>query len=170
MCDSLAPVIALTHAPWDGWMPVVPMAKCVRAAQLEQRNSARPWTVVKGPFGAAVATLKRMQWTIIEHDPFLWCMHDGRIVDRRRVCRHRMHTLLKKAARAWQWRRVALHEGCEGLDRGAVVALLFAALYTPILRSFMRVPGFVQVRQPRTQLQRLRKDVCICRSVTLCVR
>ena len=40
---------------------------------------------MKGPFGAAVATLKRMQWKICEHDPFLWYMHDGRIVDPRRV-------------------------------------------------------------------------------------
>ena len=120
--DSLAPVIALTHALWDGWMPLATMAKCARAAQLEQRNSARPRTAVKGPFGAAVAILKRMQWTIVEHDPFLWCMNDGRIVDPRRVCRHSMQTLLKKASRVWQWRRVALHEGYEGLDRGPVVA------------------------------------------------
>ena len=32
------------------------------------------------------------------------------------------------AARAWQWRRVALHEGYEALSRGAVVTPLFAAL------------------------------------------
>ena len=57
MFDSLAPVIA--RALWDGWMPLATMAKCVRAAQLEQRKSARPWTAVRGPFGAAVATLKR---------------------------------------------------------------------------------------------------------------
>ena len=40
--DPLAPVIALTHALWDGWMPQATMAKCVRTAQLEQRNDARP--------------------------------------------------------------------------------------------------------------------------------
>ena len=49
--DSLAPVIALTHALWDGWMPQATMAKCVSKAQAEQRDSARPWTAVKGPFG-----------------------------------------------------------------------------------------------------------------------
>ena len=38
-------------------------------------------------------------------------------------------------ARAWQWRRVALHEGYEGCDRGAVVAPLFAALYSPRLST-----------------------------------
>ena len=75
-----------------------------------------------GPWPAVVATLRRMQWTILEHDPFLWCMHDGRIVDPRRVCPHSMHILFKQAARAWQWRRVALHEGYEGFDRGAVLA------------------------------------------------
>ena len=128
--DSLAPVIALTHALWGGWMPQATMAKCVRTAQLEQRNHARRWTAVKRPFGAAVATLKRMQWTILERDPFLWCMLDGRIVDPRRVCPHSMHTLLKKAARAWQ-RRYVLHGGYEGLDRGAVVVSLLAALCSP---------------------------------------
>ena len=109
--DSLAPVIALTHALSDGWMPLATMAKCVKTAQLEQRDSTRPWTAAKGPFGAPVATLKRMQWTVLEHGPFLWCMHDGRIVDPRRVCPHSMHILLKRTARAWQWRRAALHEG-----------------------------------------------------------
>ena len=109
--DSLAPVIALTHALWDGWMPLATMAKCIKTAQLEQRDSTRPWTAAKGPFGAPVATLKRMQWTVLEHGPFLWCMHDGRIVDPRRVCPHSMHILLKRTARAWQWRRAALHEG-----------------------------------------------------------
>ena len=39
--------------------------------------------------------------------------------------------LLKQAARAWQWRRVALHEGYEGLDRGAVFAPLFARAAQP---------------------------------------
>ena len=63
VCDSLAPVIALAHALWDSLMPQATMAKCVRTAQLEQRNIARPWTAVNGQFGAAVATLKRMQWT-----------------------------------------------------------------------------------------------------------
>ena len=71
MFGSLAPVIALTHALWDGWMPQATMAK----------------SAVKGP--AAVATLKRMYWTTLEHDPFLWCMHDGRIVDPTRP--HSMH-------------------------------------------------------------------------------
>ena len=42
MFDSLAPVIALLHAVWDGWMPLATMAKCVRKAQLEQRENARP--------------------------------------------------------------------------------------------------------------------------------
>ena len=39
-----------------------------------------------------------------------------------------MRILLNEAARAWQWRRVALREGYEGLSRGAVVTPLFAAL------------------------------------------
>ena len=133
--DFLAPVIALTHPLWDGWMPLATLAKCVKTGQLEERDSTPPRTTVKGPFGAAAATLKRMQWTICEHDPFLWCMHDGRIVDPRRVYRHSMHILLKKAARAWQWRRVVFHEVHEGLDSGAVVAPLFAALYSPRLSA-----------------------------------
>ena len=56
-----------------------------------------------------------------------WRPHRGP----RRFCPHSMHILLKKAAPTWQWRRVALHEGHEGLDRGAVFAPLFAALHSP---------------------------------------
>ena len=65
-----------------------------------------------------MANLTRMQWTILEHVPFLWCIHDGRIVDPMTVCPHSMRTLLKKTARTWPWRRVALHEGYEGPRTG----------------------------------------------------
>ena len=44
--DSLAPVVALTHAPWNPWMPQAAMAICVKAALNEHRDSARPWTAV----------------------------------------------------------------------------------------------------------------------------
>ena len=128
--DSLAPIVALTHAVWDNWMPQAAMAKCLSKARDDQRDNLRPWTAVKGPFGAAVATLKRLQWVILERDPFLWCMHDGRVADPRRVCPHSMLLLLRRAAQAWQWRRVALHEGYESLSRGAVFAPLFRALHS----------------------------------------
>ena len=73
-------LIARTHTLWDTTMPHATKDKCVKEAQHEQFDNARPSAAVKGPSGAAVATLKRMQWTILEHDPFLWCVHDGRIV------------------------------------------------------------------------------------------
>ena len=88
------------------------------------------------------------QWTILKHDPFLWCMHDGRIVDPRRVCPHSMHIFFKQAARAWQWRRVALHEGYEGLARP-----LFAALHSTLDQAHLRS---VVVDGQRTQLHQFR--------------
>ena len=83
--DSLASVITLTHALWDSWMPLANHGQCMKVAKDEQRDNARPWTFVKGPFGAAVATLARLQWTILERDPFS-LVHDGRVVDPRPVC------------------------------------------------------------------------------------
>ena len=56
--DSLAPVVALSHAVWNAWMPQAAVAKCIKVAQQEQRDSARRWAAVKGPFGSAVATSK----------------------------------------------------------------------------------------------------------------
>ena len=49
--DSLAPVIALTHAVWDRLMPLATLEKCVRKAQLEQRENARPWAPSKALLG-----------------------------------------------------------------------------------------------------------------------
>ena len=46
----------------------------------------------------------------------------------RNTCPRSMHLLGKQAAQAWQWRRVALHGGYEGLARGAVFAPLRRAL------------------------------------------
>ena len=118
--DSLAPVIALPNALWNGWMSQATKAKCVKVAQTEQRDSARRWTAVKGPFSAVVATLNRVQWTILEHDPFFWCMHDGR-------------TLPLTACTSCSRRRRGRGNGgvlrCEGLDR-AVFAPQFASLHT----------------------------------------
>ena len=93
------------HARVVGHLDAATMAKCVKVAQHEQFDNARPWAAVRGVFGAAVATLKRMQWTVFEHDPLLWCMHDGRVVDPRRTCPQSVHILLRKAAVAWPWRR-----------------------------------------------------------------
>ena len=39
--DSLAPVIVLTRALWDGWMPKATMAKCVRTALDCRERSVR---------------------------------------------------------------------------------------------------------------------------------
>ena len=74
------------------------MVRCYKVAQQEQRDSVLSWAAVKYPFGAAVATVRRMQWTILEHDPFLWCMHDTRIVDLRTVCLYSENILLREAA------------------------------------------------------------------------
>ena len=110
-----------------------------------------------------------MQWTILEHDPFLWCMHDGRIVGSRRVCPHSMRILLNKAARAWRWRRVAVHEGHEGLGRGAVVAPLFAALYSSRLsaleQAYLRS---VVVHEQRTQRRKYRAAKTLSPLCALC--
>ena len=57
----LPDTLALTHAVWDRWMPLATVEKCVRKAQLEQRENAQPWAAVRGPLGADVATLARMQ-------------------------------------------------------------------------------------------------------------
>ena len=90
--DSLLPVIA--------WVDAVGLWPS--ASRRRRTSSAQSWTVVKGSFGAVVTTLKRMQWIVFEHDSFLWCVHDGRIVDPRRVCPHSMLILHKKAARTCQ--------------------------------------------------------------------
>ena len=102
------------------WAQLATMDKRIKVAQQEQRDRARLYGAVKGLFGAAVKTLKRMQWTILE-DVLV-----GRVVDPRRVCP-------QSTTLAWQWRRVALHEGHAFLDRGAVLALLFAALHRPLI-------------------------------------
>ena len=54
-------------------------AKCIRAVQQEQQDNAQPWLAVKEWFTAA-ATPKRLQWTIIDHDPFVRCLHHERVV------------------------------------------------------------------------------------------
>ena len=68
--DPLASVNALAHALWDGWMPQATMAK---SRSLDRRE--------RSVRCGCCDPQTHVQWTILEHDPFLWCMHDGRIVD-----------------------------------------------------------------------------------------
>ena len=92
--STLELLCAFTHA---GWLHAAGYHGKVRQDGAARATRARAAVDrVKGSFGAAGATLKRMQWTTLEHDPFQWCMHDGRTVDPGRVCPHSMHTLLKK--------------------------------------------------------------------------
>ena len=53
-------------------MPPATMAECIKAAQNEQRDNTRPWAAVQGPFGAVVATLKRLQRTVVAAVCALW--------------------------------------------------------------------------------------------------
>ena len=72
--DSLAPVITLTARAVVGHLD----AACHHGQVCPNRSSSTMRDLglhVKGPDGPAVATLKRMQWTILEHDPFLCCMN-----------------------------------------------------------------------------------------------
>ena len=106
--DSLAPVVALTHAVSGRLDAARPSWQNASG----RRSSSNARTHGRGPPSKA---LVEQPWQPLHacsgrsssmHDPFLWCMHDGRIVDPRRVCPHSMRTLLNKAARALQWRCV----------------------------------------------------------------
>ena len=39
----LAPVVALSHALWDNWMPHITIAKCISIAFEEQSENSPPW-------------------------------------------------------------------------------------------------------------------------------
>ena len=82
MFDSLAPVITLVDALWDGWMPLATMAKCIKAAQNEQRDSARSWTAVTGRDVVEADAVVSLS-TIPSCGA---CMHDGRPPSSKRRC------------------------------------------------------------------------------------
>ena len=80
-----------------------------------------------------------------------------------------MHILLKQAPLGWQWRRVALHEGHEGLDRGAVFASLFVALPSPRLSMPVKaLPMSVVVDGQWTQLRKYRTARSLSPLCALC--
>ena len=83
--DAFVPVVALTHTSWERWMPPA------RSPSAEWSLSNRTAGQTRSPSRCrSVATLNRMQWTIIENDPFVCCMHDGSVVEHnaRTACTH----------------------------------------------------------------------------------
>ena len=104
--DSVAVEVALTHALLDNWMPQATIAKCIKDAHASLAMPDRG-SPSRGSWQRLNAYSVRSLCVIL---PFGALMVDP--------------IFHKRAARARQWRRVALYEGYEDSSRGAVFAPL----------------------------------------------
>ena len=60
----LGPVGEWAQAVWESWMPMPALQRLISSAQRRLTSAARPWSVVRGPGSAVVATAWRLGWDV----------------------------------------------------------------------------------------------------------
>ena len=103
------PIGAWAAAVWDGWMPVIPMARLIQFAKAKVLRAIRPWSVVYGPAAAFVATCERLGWKVISETTVE--TDQGRVIDMLLDPPKVVELEVDAAVRRWRWRRIARHAG-----------------------------------------------------------
>ncbi len=130
------PIGEWAQAVWNRWMPIRALQRLVTSAHRRIARASRPWSVVRGPGAAVVATAARLGWTV--RDTRCLVMDDGRElqldVDPPIVVARECEA----AVRRWRWRSIeqavpSLDSGGagHGANFGPVRALLRPAPDTP---------------------------------------
>ena len=98
------PIVAWARAMWECWLPQKMMHCMVRRARVALVKARRPWSSVKGPGAAAVATAARIGWTVI--DAATAYTDAGREVCFLRDSPAMVALLVQDSVRRWRWNRV----------------------------------------------------------------
>ena len=81
---AVDPIVAWAKGVWDGLVDRQTLAKTWKAATIEVLTSANPFTAVRGPAGAMLASLTRLEWKA--PSPFHFLTKRGGLLDLDVVC------------------------------------------------------------------------------------
>ena len=139
----VGPIFEWAQAVWEQWIPLPALMRLVASSKLRLDRAVRPWSVVRGPAAAVVATATRLGWTV--HDARRFTTDTGRELDLAIDPPVVVARECEAAVRRWRWRSVeqdfpSLDSG--GAGRGAffgpVMALLRPKSESPEWTSDLR--------------------------------
>ena len=105
-CD---PILTWCVALWDNWLPRGILLRTLSGAFRRVQAHASPWTGVRGPASAVVATLARIGWSCEGRSPHVWRTHRGQINIIKTAPRAVEH-LAMEAVERWQWQEITRHD------------------------------------------------------------
>ncbi len=121
------PIGAWAQAVWEQWLPTRALMRVVKDAKRRLECAARPWSVVRGPGAAFVASAQRLGWTV--HDARHVTTDRGRALDLAIDPPIVVARECEDAVRRWRWRVV--EETVPSLASGGAG---FGADFSPVLK------------------------------------
>ena len=128
-----SPIEMWAQAFWDSWVPRGRFVAVWHAACMGvKEGKGSPWSKVRGPGGAVLATMKRIGWEPVAMEflaqdyPTKIMTHRGP-VDLLEFCPKSLGDLVDEATQAWLWKREAqINPKWEQLKHGACIEPLVA--------------------------------------------
>ena len=108
------PIGEWSQAIWEQWMPLRALERLATSARGRLERAVRPWSVVRGPGAAFVATAMRLGWTV--HDARRITTDAGRDLDLAVDPPVVVARECDAAVRRWRWRLV--EKAVPSLDSG----------------------------------------------------
>ncbi len=104
ICD---PIVSWCVALWDSWLPRGVLLRTLGEAISRVQDHKSPWSVVRGPASALVATLSTIGWKC--NNAFQWLTHRG-VINVVETPPRAVQQLAKEAVERWQWLQVQRSE------------------------------------------------------------
>ncbi len=117
------PIAQWAEAVWGNWLPRPMLRLLIRAAKAKLTSALRPWSCVRGPAGAAVASAARLGWHFV--DAATLVTDQGRTLELDADPPAVVKREVTRAVRRWRWRRIEArypHLDSGGEGRGACLA------------------------------------------------
>ena len=138
------PIGEWAQAVWEHWLPIAALMRLTRSAKQRLARAKRPWSVVRGPAAAAVASAERLGWVV--HDARRFTTDAGNDLDLAIDPPIVVARECEAAVRRWRWRAVATAfpalEPSGGAHFAPVLALMQPAsesrVWTADLRAALR--------------------------------
>ena len=144
------PIVAWATAVWESWLPLPTLRALFRLGSRLQDTCTSPWSRVKGPGSAVVATAQRLGWRVV--GPTTIHTHQGHELDLQRDSPAYVKEAVVQGVERWRWLQVEARLPTLAHDLALEAAGVPAAQRTQVQQQ--RAPGGGAFTQPLNRLLR----------------
>ena len=123
------PIGEWAQAVWESWLPLAALNRLVSSAQRRLGHARQPWSIVRGPGAAFVATASRLGWSVRSATDVM--TDAGRVLHLHLDPPIVVAKEVEAAVRRWRWRNVERDVpslDSAGAGRGANIAPVMSLL------------------------------------------